>query len=81
MGVEKPVLEVAGWEVEGFCCGWPVAVEEEDAFSSASVRRVISSWRVLRYSCIVGAVVSRGTSPIGGKVDGRSLWGSGIVDS
>ena len=64
VGVETSVFEgVEGWS-------W---ILEEDVFSSASVRRIISSWTDLRNSCMLGTVVSRGTSPIGGKVDGRSL--------
>ena len=62
----------------GGCCCWVVA---EEAFSSASVRRAISSWADLRNSCIDGTVVSRGTSPMGGKVEGRSLYGFGIACS
>lgn len=69
VGVEISGVEVVLVVVDG-CWG---AVEEDAAFSSASARRAISSWADLRNSCIEGTVVSRGTSPMGGKVEGRSL--------
>ena len=55
MGVETPL--------DGM-----VAVEEDFCFCccSDSDKRDISSCADLRYSCIVGMVVSRGTEPMGG---------------
>lgn len=59
--------------------GWEEEAADADASCSASL--FIWCWAVMRNACIVGAVVSRGTSPMGGKVDGRSLYGFGMLAS
>lgn len=71
-------VEVLGAVVVVVVGNWEEEVVEE---ASASASFCICSCTVLRKSCIAGAVVERGTSPMGGKVEGRSLYGFGMLSS